>query len=402
MRTELSLRQSKNFPLFFYFFKICDILSKNVRILRTDVENSRFGAESVKKKMETKVIRIQQENLTREEEEALRQAGEVLKNGGLVAFPTETVYGLGGDALNRDSSRKIYEAKGRPSDNPLIVHICRFEDIYPIVTEVPEEAKKLAQSFWPGPLTMIFHKSERVPYETTGGLDTVAVRMPSHPVARKLIAYGGGYVAAPSANASGRPSPTVAKYVQEDMAGRVDMIIDGGEVGIGLESTIIDMTVEPPQILRPGYITREMFRQVLNKVDIDVTILSDDSGQAPKAPGMKYRHYAPKGDLTIVTGTPEAVVEYINRHAAEDKANGEKTGIIGTEEVLDRYQADVIKSVGSRKDEESIGKHLYTILREFDDESVTKIYSEGFTAEGFGQAIMNRLLKAAGHKVVTL
>lgn len=396
------MRQSKNFPLFFYFFKICDILSKNVRILRTDVENSRFGAESVKKKMETKVIRIQQENLTREEEEALRQAGEVLKNGGLVAFPTETVYGLGGDALNRDSSRKIYEAKGRPSDNPLIVHICRFEDIYPIVTEVPEEAKKLAQSFWPGPLTMIFHKSERVPYETTGGLDTVAVRMPSHPVARKLIAYGGGYVAAPSANASGRPSPTVAKYVQEDMAGRVDMIIDGGEVGIGLESTIIDMTVEPPQILRPGYITREMFRQVLNKVDIDVTILSDDSGQAPKAPGMKYRHYAPKGDLTIVTGTPEAVVEYINRHAAEDKANGEKTGIIGTEEVLDRYQADVIKSVGSRKDEESIGKHLYTILREFDDESVTKIYSEGFTAEGFGQAIMNRLLKAAGHKVVTL
>lgn len=396
------MRQSKNFPLFFYFFKICDILSKNVRILRTDVENSRFGAESVKKKMETKVIRIQQENLTREEEEALRQAGEVLKNGGLVAFPTETVYGLGGDALNRDSSRKIYEAKGRPSDNPLIVHICRFEDIYPIVTEVPEEAKKLAQSFWPGPLTMIFHKSERVPYETTGGLDTVAVRMPSHPVARKLIAYGGGYVAAPSANASGRPSPTVAKYVQEDMAGRVDMIIDGGEVGIGLESTIIDMTVEPPQILRPGYITREMFRQVLNKVDIDVTILSDDSGQAPKAPGMKYRHYAPKGDLTIVTGTPEAVVEYINRHAAEDKANGEKTGIIGTEEVLDRYRADVIKSVGSRKDEESIGKHLYTILREFDDESVTKIYSEGFTAEGFGQAIMNRLLKAAGHKVVTL
>lgn len=387
---------------FFYFFIRCAILSISMRILYADVENSLFGDEGVKRNMETKVIRIQHENFTREEEEALRQAGEVLKNGGLVAFPTETVYGLGGDALNRDSSQKIYAAKGRPSDNPLIVHIHRFEDIYSIVSEVPETAKKLAQSFWPGPLTMILPKSGRVPYETTGGLDTVAVRMPSHPVAQKLIAYGGGYVAAPSANTSGKPSPTVAKYVQEDMAGRIDVIIDGGEVGIGLESTIIDLTVEPPQILRPGYITREMFQQVLDKVDTDVTILSDDSGQAPKAPGMKYRHYAPKGDLTIVMGAPEAVVEYINRHAAEDKANGEKAGIIGTEEVLDRYQADVIKSVGSRKDEDSIGRHLYTILREFDDENVTKIYSEGFTTEGFGQAIMNRLLKAAGHKVVTL
>ncbi len=372
-----------------------------MRILQMRVENWQFSDESAKK-MKTEVIRIQQENLTQEEEEALRQAGEVLKNGGLVAFPTETVYGLGGDALNRESSRKIYAAKGRPSDNPLIIHISRFEDIYPIVTEVPEAAKKLAQSFWPGPLTMILPKSERVPYETTGGLDTVAVRMPSHPVARKLIAYGGGYVAAPSANTSGKPSPTVARYVQEDMAGRIDVIIDGGEVGIGLESTIIDLTVNPPQILRPGYITREMLQQVLDKVDTDVTILSGESGQAPKAPGMKYRHYAPQGELTIVMGTPEAVVEYINRHAAEDKANGEKTGIIGTEEVLGRYRADVIKSVGSRNDEESIGRHLYTILREFDDENVTKIYSEGFTTEGYGQAIMNRLLKAAGHKVVTL
>lgn len=355
-------------------------------------------------RMETRIIQIKTntEHFTPQEDEALRYAGQVLKQGGLVAFPTETVYGLGGDALNSKSSGKIYAAKGRPSDNPLIVHIYRFEDIYPIVAEVPEEAKKLAEAFWPGPLTMRFFKSDAVPLETTGGLDTVAVRMPSHPVAQKLIAYGGGYVAAPSANTSGRPSPTVAKYVEEDMSGKIEVIIDGGEVGIGLESTIVDMTVSPPQILRPGYITEEMLREVLGEVDTDVTILRDDSGQAPKAPGMKYRHYAPKGDLTIVMGTPEKVTAYINAHAREDKACGEKVGIIGTEEVLGQYHADVIKSLGSRNDEDSIARHLYTILREFDDEGVTKIYSEGFATEGFGQAIMNRLLKAAGHKIVHL
>ncbi len=354
--------------------------------------------------MKTKIIQIQQNTseFTAEEEEALQFAGGVMKQGGLVAFPTETVYGLGGDALNKNSSRKIYAAKGRPSDNPLIVHISRFDDIYPIVAEVPEEARKLAKAFWPGPLTMRFYKSDMVPGETTGGLDTVAVRMPSNPIAQKLIAYSGGYVAAPSANTSGRPSPTVAKYVEEDMAGKIEVIIDGGEVGIGLESTIVDVTVSPPQILRPGYITEEMLQEVLGEIDIDVTIMRDDSGQAPKAPGMKYRHYAPKGDLTIVTGTPEQVTEYINSRAEADRAQGEKVGVIGTEEVLDRYRADIIKSVGSRSDEDSIARHLYTILREFDDEDVTKIYSEGFATDGLGQAIMNRLLKAAGHKIVNL
>lgn len=354
--------------------------------------------------METRIIKMQsaQDVFTEAEETALREAGEVMKRGGLVAFPTETVYGLGGDALNRESSRKIYEAKGRPSDNPLIVHICQFEDIYAIADEVPEAAKKIADAFWPGPLTMILPKSDKVPTETTGGLDTVAIRMPSHPVARKLIAYSGGYVAAPSANTSGRPSPTVAKYVEEDMTGRIDVIIDGGEVGIGLESTIIDLTVTPPQILRPGYITQEMLSEVLGQVDEDITILRSDSGQAPKAPGMKYRHYAPKGDLTIVQGTPEKVVAYINAQSKEARAAGARVGIIGTEENLSAYQGDVIKSVGRRGDEESIARHLYTILREFDDEDVSQIYSEGFDTDGFGQAIMNRLLKAAGHKVVTL
>lgn len=353
--------------------------------------------------MNTEIIKISDGDcLSDEDIIKLQRVGEILKNGGLVAFPTETVYGLGGDALNKESSHKIYAAKGRPSDNPLIVHICRFEDIYPIVKEVPEEAEKIAKVFWPGPLTMILPKSDKVPLETTGGLDTVAVRMPSHPVAKALIDFSGGYVAAPSANTSGKPSPTVAKYVIEDMEGKINAIIDGGEVGIGLESTIIDLTVSPPQILRPGYITQEKLAEVLGCVDTDATILRSDSGQAPKAPGMKYRHYAPKGELTIVQGTDEQVVTYINEQAAWDMQNGERIGVIATSEMADRYQADVIKTVGSRKDEDSIAHRLYTILREFDDEGVTRIYSEGFSAEGFGQAIMNRLLKAAGHKVINL
>ena len=354
--------------------------------------------------METKLLRIKAENgvFSEQEEQELALAGNILCQGGLVAFPTETVYGLGGDALNPESSRRIYEAKGRPSDNPLIVHICKFEDIYAIVKEVSAEAEKIARAFWPGPLTMILPKADKVPYETTGGLDTVAVRFPSHPVARKLIAYGGGYVAAPSANTSGKPSPTVAKYVVEDMQGRIDAIIDGGEVGIGLESTIIDLTVTPPQILRPGYITQEMLSEVLGKVEEDVTMLTADSGQAPKAPGMKYRHYAPKGDLTVVQGAPGKVAEYINENVAVDKKNGQVTGVIATRETKDAYAADVVKVVGSRQDEDSIAKHLYTVLREFDDEKVTRIYSESFDADGFGQAIMNRLLKAAGHKVIRL
>lgn len=348
----------------------------------------------------TEKIRRDAERFTDREEETLRRAGGIIRQGGLVAFPTETVYGLGGDALNRESSRRIYEAKGRPSDNPLIVHICRFEDIAEIVSDVPEEAVGIAAAFWPGPLTMILHKSDRVPYETTGGLDTVAVRLPSHPVARKLIEYSGGYVAAPSANLSGRPSPTEAKYVIEDMDGRIDMILDAGEVGIGLESTIIDLTVTPPQILRPGYVTQEMLSGVLGKVDTDVTILRYDSGQAPKAPGMKYRHYAPKGELTIVEGEPEQVTAYMNRQAAKARQRGERTGIIGTRERMAQYQADVVKCLGDREDEESIARNLYSVLRQMDQEQVTRIYSESFAARGFGQAIMNRLLKAAGHRVI--
>lgn len=336
--------------------------------------------------------------------EILRHAGQIIREGGLVAFPTETVYGLGGDALNPQSSCKIYAAKGRPSDNPLIVHIADMDALPRIVGELPKAAELLAKEFWPGPLTMILPKTEEVPYETTGGLETVAVRMPSHPVALRFIRESGGYVAAPSANTSGKPSPTLAAYVAEDMNGRIDMILDGGQVGIGIESTIIDLTVEPPQILRPGYVTREMLQKVLGEIAVDATVMQsqEECGQAPKAPGMKYRHYAPTGELVIVQGEPEAVTAYINRHAAADMAAGEKVGVIGTLEVLDEYRADVVKSVGSRMDEEAIAHSLYAILREFDDEKVTRIYSESFSADGLGQAIMNRLLKAAGHHVVDL
>lgn len=330
----------------------------------------------------------------------VKEAGDIIKAGGLVAFPTETVYGLGGDALNPRSSEKIYQAKGRPSDNPLIIHIADMDALSAIVREIPESARKLAERFWPGPLTMIMNKSDLVPYETTGGLDTVAVRMPVHRVARELIRAAGGYVAAPSANRSGRPSPTVAKYVTEDMDGRIEMIIDGGDVDIGLESTIVDLTAKQPTVLRPGYITRQMLEQVLVEVEEDCTMMRDDSGQAPKAPGMKYRHYAPKGDLTIVDGTERQVLEYINTQVDLFRSHGKKTGVIATDASVTGYRADVCKSVGNRDDENTIARELYRILREMDDECVEVIYAEAFDDSGVGQAIMNRLLKAAGHKVI--
>lgn len=349
--------------------------------------------------METKVIVIDEENIDRE---SLKEAGDIIKRGGLVAFPTETVYGLGGDALNPDSSKKIYQAKGRPSDNPLIVHICNMDDMKKIVKEVTPAAKKLADRFWPGPLTMILTKADCVPMETTGGLDTVAIRMPVHSTARAFIEAAGGYVAAPSANISGKPSPTCAKYVIQDMNGRIDMIIDGGEAGIGLESTIIDLSGEVPMLLRPGYITIEQLRAVLGEVDVDKTIMDGNCKDRPKAPGMRYRHYAPKGDLKIVTGDATKVVERINELTKEAKGSGKKVGIIATDETVESYKADSVKSIGGREDEDTIAHRLYTILREFDDEDIEAIYSESFSTSGIGQAIMNRLLKAAGHQILDI
>ena len=332
--------------------------------------------------------------------EAIRKAGEILKKGGLVAFPTETVYGLGGNALDPKASQKIYAAKGRPSDNPLIVHIAEMDRLYEITREVPEKAKLLAEKCWPGPLTMILNKADIVPKETTGGLESVAVRFPSDMIAQELIKAGGGFVAAPSANTSGRPSPTMAEHVEEDLGDAIDMIIDGGQVGIGLESTIVDFTEEIPVVLRPGYISLEMLQEILGEVRMDKGLLITDASVRPKAPGMKYRHYAPKADLSIVEGPEEEVVALINRLTAQGEASGLKVGIIATDETRDYYTAGDVRSIGSREEEETIAHHHYEVLRDFDSDEVNVIYSEAFYTPRMGQAIMNRLLKAAGHKII--
>lgn len=343
--------------------------------------------------MQTEVVKLDRKNI---DVQIMEKAGHILQEGGLVAFPTETVYGLGANALDEEAARKIYEAKGRPSDNPLIIHIADMDHLQKIVKKIPEAAKKLADAFWPGPLTMIFDKSGCVPYGTTGGLDTVAVRMPSDEIARKLILSGGGYIAAPSANTSGRPSPTTAQHVYEDMDGRIPLILDGGSVEIGLESTIVDLTADIPTILRPGYISLEMVQAVIGEAEMDRGLIASDSGIKPKAPGMKYRHYAPKADLKIVEGPMEQVISYINGQAS----SVQKVGIICTEETKDRYLKGDVKCIGSRKNELSIASHLFQVLREFDEDGVEAIYSESFEAPGLGEAIMNRLLKAAGHQII--
>lgn len=347
--------------------------------------------------MNTKVIRMDQGNI---DQDVIREAGEILKNGGLVAFPTETVYGLGGDALDEEAAEKIYHAKGRPSDNPLIVHIAEFSALGKIVLKVPYKAKQLAEKFWPGPLTMIFPKSSYVPYSTTGGLETVAVRMPDHPLALEVIRAGGGYVAAPSANTSGRPSPTQASHVVEDLSGKIDMILDGGPVGIGLESTIVDFTDEIPTILRPGYINQEMLERVIGPVQMDRGLIASGSNVRPKAPGMKYRHYAPKAALLVIEGNPETVQNKIRELTEEKIREGFQVGIIATDESAPGYPLGIVKSIGTRKDEETIARHLFGVLREFDDSGVSYIYSEAFDTPQMGQAIMNRLLKAAGQQKI--
>ena len=330
------------------------------------------------------------------------RAGRILRQGGLVAFPTETVYGLGGNALDPEASMKIYAAKGRPSDNPLIVHIADMAHLYPIAEDVPEAAIRLADVWWPGPVTMIFRKKAIVPDETSGGLSTVAVRMPNHPIALALIRAAGGYIAAPSANTSGRPSPTRAEHVMEDLDGRIDMVIDGGEVRIGLESTIVDFTGDVPCILRPGYVNEQKLREILGEVTTDPAIIAPDgaTGLKPKAPGMAYRHYAPKAKLSIVTGNMEAVIEKINELAGRDALLGKTVGIIATDETAMRYTGGHVRDIGSIESDKEIAQHLFSVLRDFDDDGVDIIYSEAFDTPRMGQAIMNRLLKAAGHSVI--
>ncbi|HKL79738.1 MAG TPA: L-threonylcarbamoyladenylate synthase [Mobilitalea sp.] len=347
--------------------------------------------------MNTIIVQIDKDNIGPKD---LDQAVEILRAGGLVAFPTETVYGLGADALNPTASMKIYEAKGRPSDNPLIVHIAKVEDIEMLALDIPEEAYRLAETFWPGPLTIILKKKACIPYSTTGGLDTVAIRLPAHKLARSLIAQAGVYVAAPSANLSGKPSPTTAEHVIKDMSGKVDMIIDGGIATLGLESTIVDLSGDEIMILRPGCITKTMLENIIGPIRYDPAVLQANMDQKliPKAPGMKYRHYAPEGSLTIYEGNTNKVIEAINKKAKEMLEAGKSVGIIATSETKEFYLYGSIQVIGSRKDEDSIAAGLYATLRKFDEQHTEYIFSESFSDNDLGQAIMNRLLKAAGYR----
>lgn len=357
--------------------------------------------EKMEKEFVTKLIQVDREHFR---PELLSEACELLKKGELVAFPTETVYGLGGNALDETAAARIYQAKGRPSDNPLIVHIADIHALGVIGREVPEEAYRLAERFWPGPLTMIVKKSPVVPKATTGGLDTVAVRMPSDEIALALIKGSGLYIAAPSANASGRPSTTRAEHCMEDLNGKIPMVVDGGAVKIGLESTIVDLIGGRPLILRPGYITIEQLREILPSVEYDPAVISRtaDKNVVAKAPGMKYRHYAPKGELVIFEGRPEKVIARINSEAETRSSQGCKTAVLATEESKSLYKADVVESLGRRTDEAEIAAHLFEVLRKFDAIGADYIYGESFFSPGVGRAIMNRLLKAAGYNIITL
>lgn len=328
-------------------------------------------------------------------------AGRIIREGGLVAFPTETVYGLGGDAFSPDAAAKIYAAKGRPSDNPLIVHIAKVEDLKALSDEVPQAAYMLADKFWPGPLTIIVKKNDRVPMSVTGGLNTVAVRLPANTIARGIIEESQTFIAAPSANLSGRPSPTTGEHVIEDLSGRVDMIVDGGTIDIGLESTIVDLSETIPVVLRPGFITVEELREVIGEVVIDPAIkgtLKEDV--APKAPGMKYRHYAPKALLTIVKGEEKKVTDKLLQLLKEDVEKGLKVGIMTTVKHKDLFDKGEVICLGEADNNEEIARNLFWALRRFDELNVDVIYSEAFSEEGVGQAVMNRLNKAAGHRTI--
>jgi len=349
--------------------------------------------------METIVKKLDRNALKKED---FAEAVRILRSGGLVAFPTETVYGLGGNALDRMAAAKIYAAKGRPSDNPLIVHIAEKEALEKLAEDIPETAWELAKRFWPGPLTMILKKSSLVPDTTTGGLSTVAIRMPSDEIARRLIMESGLYLAAPSANASGRPSTTKASHVYEDLAGKIELILDGGESLIGLESTIIDLSEEKPVILRPGFLSREEMLSLLPGLEYDPAVIAktDQKNIVARAPGMKYRHYAPKGNLVIYEGERKAVINAINCAVARRIKEGGTCAVLTTEESKAEYLCPCVKSIGTRQKEETIAASLFDVLRSFDEEGVEYIFSESFSDGHLGTAIMNRLLKAAGHQVI--
>ncbi|GEB31295.1 MULTISPECIES: L-threonylcarbamoyladenylate synthase [Brevibacillus] len=332
-------------------------------------------------------------------------AARLLHAGEAVAFPTETVYGLGANALSNEAVEKIFAAKGRPSDNPLIVHIGERQQLSTVAGEVPEKGQKLMDAFWPGPLTVIVPKNDRVASLVTAGLDSVGVRMPAHPVALALIKQAGVPIAAPSANRSGRPSPTTAAHVLADLDGRVAGIVDGGATGVGVESTVIDVTVEPPVILRPGGITREQLESVIGPVELDPSF-EVGAVETPRAPGMKYTHYAPEGELWLVAGSEEQARIKMAELLSQAKIDGQKTGVLATEESAgywrDHEAADVVLTVGAQADLEQVAQQLYAVLREFDNQQVQFIVGETFSREGLGMAVMNRLEKAAGGRILSV
>ncbi|NLM11982.1 MAG: threonylcarbamoyl-AMP synthase [Clostridiaceae bacterium] len=327
-------------------------------------------------------------------------AARALKEGRLVAFPTETVYGLGANALDRKAVRSIYVAKGRPVDNPLIVHISDLEMLKPLVTEIKPDVLKLISAYWPGPLTIIMKKTSVVPDITTGGLDTVAVRMPDNPVALELIRKAGVPVAAPSANRSGRPSPTMAKHVLEDLNGKISYIIDGGQCKVGVESTVVDMTVEPAVILRPGGITPLMIKQVLGSVELDRSLIEKADIGKPKSPGMKYKHYAPKAEVFVVSGDYNDIVNWLSKAVSEDKKSGIKSVVLAAKEHIQEYGLNNAISFGSINDASEVASNIFRLFRECDRIGAEKIYVEAIPKEGIGLAVMNRIEKAAGGKII--
>lgn len=348
--------------------------------------------------MNTKVKMVDERNL---DKDIIEEAGKVIKDGGLVVFPTETVYGLGANALNPAAVKKIFQAKGRPQDNPLIVHISDIEDIKELVVYVPEIAKKLMKKFWPGPMTIILPKSQIIPDITSASLPSIGIRMPSNIIARELIRTSKVPIAAPSANISGRPSPTDVERCIEDLNGKVDFILGGDMCEVGVESTIIDCTVTPACVLRPGGITLEALKEIDGSIYIDPAVMKKpDKNLKPKAPGMKYRHYAPKAPLKIVNGDLKKTIEKINEMVQNYIGENKVVGIIATDETKDLYKNGLVISLGSRNNMISISKNLFETLRSFDDKNVDIIITEAFDEKGIGTAVMNRLNKSAGFDII--
>lgn len=335
------------------------------------------------------------------EREVIEKAGLILRGGGLVAFPTETVYGLGANALDGRAVARIFKAKGRPADNPIIVHVAGRQQVDALTESLPISAQVLMETYWPGPLTLVLPVGKRVPEEVTTGLRTVAVRLPAHPVALAFIKAAGVPVAAPSANISGRPSPTSAEHVLHDLNGKIEAVLDGGPAGVGVESTVLDVTSQVPIVLRPGGITPEDLRDVLGKVDIDPAAAAGFSKEdAPRSPGMKYIHYAPLAPLRLVVGKPEAAALRIKELAGKEKARGRKVGILSFSGGNDFSRFGEVVVAGCREKPETVAAGLYAALRRFNDMGVDIIFAEGIEEKGVGLAVMNRLKKAAGGHII--